>query len=269
MKKILFPTDFSDAARNAFSAALKIGKQMEAEVDVVSVFHLPFTDASSVPPEMIQKMLEESRQTCERNLASFVEGADPEVLGKSEALYGVFISTEVTDYAKYNHYDLIVMGTKGERNALEKLMGSVTTQTMMHAPCPVLAIPKEAKPEQFKRIAYATAFEKADNHAVDELLAFSRTIGASLHFIHVETDPDIGGEGEMIEMKDYPVYFSDFTIVNSRNVQEGLDRFIQEKEMDILALFIPKRRLWERLFHQSVTKRMTFHTKVPLLIFHA
>jgi nucleotide-binding universal stress UspA family protein len=269
MKKILFPTDFSEAAKNAFQAALKVARQMGAQLDVVSVFHLPFTDASSVPPEMIQKMLEESRQSCERNLAEFTAAADPGILGKTEALYGVFISTEVTDYAKYNHYDLIVMGTKGERNALEKMMGSVTTQTMMHAPCPVLAIPLESQAQKFTRIAYATAFEKSDNHAVEELLAFSRTIGASVHFVHVETDPDIGSEGEMIEMKEYPVYFSDFTIVNSHEITKGLDQFIQEKDMDILALFIPKRRLWERLFHQSITKKMTFHTKVPLLIFHA
>lgn len=268
MKKILFPTDFSEAAQHAFKAARRIAKQMGATIDVISVFNLPFTDASSVPPEMIQKMLEENQQNCNKNLDAFTQEAEEKVLGNKEALYGVFISTEVTDYAKQNEYDLIIMGTKGERNTLEKMLGSVTTQTMMHAPCPVLAIPLEARIETLNRIAYATAFEKSDNHAVDQLLRFTKTLGASVHFVHVETHSDIGSEGEMIEMEDYPVYFSDFTIVNSTDVVSGLDRFIEEKDMHILALFIPKRRLWERLFHQSLTKKMTFHAQVPLLVFH-
>lgn len=268
MKKILFPTDFSSAASHAFRGARKLAAQMGATIDVISVFNLPFTDASSVPPEMVQKMLSENQQTCEKNLHDFSSQAEKELIGETEAVYGVFISTEITDYARQKDYDLIIMGTKGERNALEKMLGSVTTQTMMHAPCPVMAIPEDARIESFSRIAYATAFEKSDHHAVDQLLTFSKTMKGTVHFVHVETHSDIGGEGEMIEMEDYPVYFSDFTIVNSKDVISGLDTFIKKKDMDILALFIPKRRLWERLFHHSITKKMTFHTQIPLLVFH-
>ncbi len=270
MKKILFPTDFSECAANAFQYTVHLAQNLGAQLDVVSVYHLPFTDAGNVPPEMIQQMLKERRNQTESQLKSFIAEAKKtyDAIG-TYSLYGVFISTEIIDHAGYNDYDLIAMGTKGQRNAIEKMLGSVTTQTMMHAKCPVLAIPSDAQfGEGIQHIAFATAFEKSDHNALSQLLSFAEMMNASIHFVHVETSPGIGKEDEMIEMKDYPNYFTDFTIVNSKSISKGVERFLKEKQQDLLALFIPKRRLWERLFHHSVSKEITFQAQVPLLVFH-
>jgi hypothetical protein len=68
--------------------------------------------------------------------------------------------------------------------------------------------------------------------------------------------------------KGYPYHFTDFSVINNYSVMEGLDDYMVKRDIDWLALFIPQRRLLERLFHTSFTKRMTFHTTVPLLVFH-
>jgi hypothetical protein len=49
------------------------------------------------------------------------------------------------------------MGMKGEHQRLDKWMGSVTTNLMMKAPCPVLAIPEKATYEGIKKITLATS----------------------------------------------------------------------------------------------------------------
>ena len=41
MKKLLFPTDFSETANNAFVYALKMAKSIDAEVIVLHVYDLP------------------------------------------------------------------------------------------------------------------------------------------------------------------------------------------------------------------------------------
>ena len=59
MKKILFPTDFSDCAAHAFRYVQELASGLGATVDLLHVFHLPIGDASSVPPEYIQEMLDD------------------------------------------------------------------------------------------------------------------------------------------------------------------------------------------------------------------
>ncbi len=59
----------------------------------------------------------------------------------------------------------------------------------------------------------------------------------------------------------------EYTKVTNPSVVEGLESYLEQKPMDVLSLYIPKRRLWERLFHFRTSKSMAFHTKIPLLVF--
>ncbi|RMG80305.1 MAG: universal stress protein [Bacteroidetes bacterium] len=268
MKKILFPTDFSPAAQNAFEYAMKLAADLDAKVDLLSVYSLPFADSGSIPPEYINTMLEEKEKNVRKKLEDFTQGFHNGNLGELITKYGIFVYQDVIDLAREGNYDLIVMGTKGERSAFEKILGSVTTHTMMNAPCPVLAVPKSSRYKTIENIAYATDFVPKDQAAVQQLAKFAERLGAKIHFVHVETDPDLGRLEDYVEIEKYPFEFSDFTLLNEHSVVEGMDEFIDRKKIDVLALFIPKRSLWERLFHRSFTKQMTFHAKTPLLVFH-
>ena len=269
MKKILFPTDFSKAAENAYRFAVSLAEEMEATIDVVHIYHLPFVDATNVPPEYIEEMLDEKRNLVTERLKEFVSKEPVDQLGEQLVVYGIFIPQEIEDLVKDKNYDLLIMGTRGEHHSqLEKFMGSVTTHTMMQAACPVLAIPEEANWKDIRRIAYATNFEPEDTKAADQLMSFAGVLAAEVHFVHVETTPKIGKMEDYISLANYPYSFTDFAIVNSPSVMEGIDHYIKDRKIDLLALFIPERRLWEKLFHSSLTKKMTFHTKTPLLIFH-
>ncbi len=268
MKKILFPTDFSLAAKKAFGFAVALARQMDAKIDVLNIYHLPFIDATNVPPEYVDEMLEEKRKVVKENLREFVKEQPASLIGELIASYGIFIPEEIKDLVKENKYDLIVMGTKGEHHSkLEKIMGSVTTHTMLQSDCPVLAVPEEARWDELNKIAFATDFEIKDYNAVNRLMDFAAMLAAEVHFVHVETDPKIGQMEDCISLPNYPFQFSEFAVVNSPTVMEGIDKYIKEKRIDLLALFIPKRRLWERLFHTSFTKKMTFHSRTPLLVF--
>ena len=168
MRKILFPTDFSPASDNALEFALKLAEKLNATVDLMNVYHLPVADASSVPPEYIEKMLEDKKKLVEAKLESFVHGCNALHIGELKAVYGIFIYHEIADLARFGEYDLILMGTKGEHNPMDRLLGTVTTHTMLQAPCPVMAIPREASFRKIQHIAYATDFKITDEHAVGQ-----------------------------------------------------------------------------------------------------
>ncbi len=269
MNRILFPTDFSKASKNALQTAVRLAEDLSARMDIVHVYHLPFMDASNVPPDYLEDMLGEKERLVYQKLEEMASGVEADVLGSLKAVYGLFIPEEIHDLVKKEGYDLVVMGTRGENHrALEKAIGSITTHTMMSAPCPVLAVPEEFEPAQLRRFAFATDFEPGDEPAVRQLQSIAAKLQADVHFVHVETKPSIGPAKSVIRLEEYPFRGADFILINDVDVLQGLDTFIRSKDIDTLCLYIPHRRLWERLFHNSFTKKMTFHTRIPLLVFH-
>ena len=268
MKRILFPTDFSPAAANAFLYAHALAESLGARIDLINVFHIPIGDASNIPPEYIQRMLEEAEADTTERLKEFARPCEgSSACGEPKPVYGLFTAVEICEFALQNGYDLIAMGTKGKRSALEKLMGSVTTDVMMKAHCPVLAIPADANYKAVSHIAYATAFEPSDEHAVEHLMELAGHLKANVHFVNVNTDSPRQFIQDISMDKEGPYHFTDFSIVHHNSVEEGLEDYIRQRSIDWLALFIPPRRLWERLFHTSFTKKMTFQARVPLLVF--
>jgi nucleotide-binding universal stress UspA family protein len=268
MKKILFPTDFSKTAGHAFKYAQAFAQEINGIIDVMHVFHLPIADAGSIPPHLIDELLAEQRRNALLQLKQFTQDCPDDLLGSLKADYGLFVFQEVTDTARHGHYDLIIMGTKGTHNQLETLLGSVTTHIMMQGPCPVLAIPEGALYQGISRIAYATDFESSDQPAVEMLIEFASLLTANIHFVHVESKSSEEETNLTETMGESPLLFTDFTVIKSSSVMEGLDHYIEDAKIDVLALFIPRRRLWERLFHSSFTKKMAFHSQTPLMVFH-
>ena len=57
MKNILFPTDFSEAANNAFVYALKLAEQFDAKITTLHVYELPKVRGTAMP-NTIQEIYE-------------------------------------------------------------------------------------------------------------------------------------------------------------------------------------------------------------------
>lgn len=261
MKKILFPTDCSTLSHNAFLYAVELAKILKVKIDVLSIFHLPMADASAMPPEYIEQMIDERRKATTKNIAQFIDGKEKYV-DELRADYGIFVATEIYEAAGDKEYDLIVMGTKGSHNAFEKLMGSVTTQVMMHAPCPVLAIPECAEFKPIKKAVYATDFHLKDPEMVLQLLSICNALGATVNYVHVNKNAE-EPSSKVKTLAD----FAEVDHVNNPSVEEGLNDYIEKNDIDLLALFMPRRGLWERLFHSSFTKKIALHTHLPILVF--
>jgi len=268
MKKILFPTDFSEAAAIALDYAVAFANHVGATIDIMTIYNIPIDVAETVYPHTIDPLIAEKRKAVQQQLEKLTAKYPNHIIGDRKAEYGLFIYQEVVDTAGSGNYDCIIMGAKGETDGIDKLMGNVTSHTMMQAPCPVLAVPQDAQYKPIKKIAYATDFIPEDQNAVSQLLKFSKLLDASIHLVHIEEKGRGHKENDEKVLDHYPVKFADFTIVNAESIEAGINNFIELEEIDILCLFVPKRRIWERLFHSSFTKKMTLHSKIPLLTFH-
>ena len=147
VKKILMAIDKSEYKDKITVYAVMLAKVLGADVTAIHVLDkssLGFVGGllSYYRGGKIEAYVDALKKQAEELLA------EAEVLGKEE---GVRINVEVLvhspsitegiiDYAKRNDMDLIVVGTKGVTGVEKFLMGSVASNVIAHAHCPVIAI---------------------------------------------------------------------------------------------------------------------------------
>ena len=144
LKKILYPTDFSEYSLAALPYAVRLTQQNDAELFCVHVVEMPqeeyltseYMVPLNVPHVPEDKVLRNARARMERFMAENLSGIDRVT---SRVLKGIpFI--EIIRYAREQSIDLIVIGTHGHSALAAMLLGTVAEKVVRKAPCPVLTV---------------------------------------------------------------------------------------------------------------------------------
>lgn len=142
MRNILFASDFSKASRRAFTTAIKTAKTSGATLTIVHVIapFVPIGPDQYVGPETWEQIEEQSRKWATRQLGRLAERAKAAgvrvkvLLGEGQA------AREVTRCARKLHADLVVIGTHGRTGFAKLLLGSIASQIVATAKCPVMTV---------------------------------------------------------------------------------------------------------------------------------
>lgn len=143
LKKILFCTDFSDNAMQAFWTALAVvpegGRLHFMHVLPVNPYYHP-EFISFIAPQNIQDF---HRQLRERAEKIFREQYLPRTGGvKTEMVVREGMEArEIVNYAVSEKMDLIVMGTHGVSGIEHAFMGSIAEKVLRASPIPVMVVP--------------------------------------------------------------------------------------------------------------------------------
>lgn len=286
MRNILVPTDFSDHSDNACQYALRLAAKLNARISLVHYFSDMLVD-TEMPPEnelvgsqrISEEILHATDQQAKASLEELHFKLSDQV--RKEHISGVVIEhafiwgnpeTGISESCENETYDVIVMGTSGKGNNFFR--GSVALKTIKEAPIPVLVIPPDSQFKEIGLILYATNFETADYQAVKRLchlFAAFHPMVCCLHIAEDGTSPELVSKMDQLQQQltiQCPDLKLSFEIVENKDIEEGLEEFLNEKQVAIIALMKHERNLLEKIFSQSVTKNILFHTKIPMLSFH-
>lgn len=278
IKTILFPTDFSDTAQNAFRYCLKLADAYEADIQLLHVIY-PEYEALDLPV-MAAQATKEKAEAAKTISKQFVELAltQLQTTGQLRNLPVIHSEVEIgtpsniiADIAKRDEADLIVMGTKGAHNTLERLWGSVTSAVIERAPCHVWVVPEHAAYAEIDIAAFATDLNEADPYHIWEYGKLLDPFHPILHCVHVDEEHslehtiDFASLGKFFEHH-APALQINFHTLSGNSVSGALEEFAKIHEIDILAMYAPQHNWFSRLFQRSETQAMAFKTKVPLLL---
>ncbi len=143
LKKILFPTDYSDPSKEALKYAMGFAMERGAELIALHVINEQFLSEGLNLPRVvsIDDLEKEMTREAERRMDEFfsdVVGLDKVALKKVILNGKPFV--EIIKYARENDVDLIVIGTHGRSGIEHIIFGSTAEKVVRKAPCPVLSV---------------------------------------------------------------------------------------------------------------------------------
>ena len=274
MKKILFPTDFSETANNAFLYALNLAKSIDAQVYVLHVYELPMI-TGSLSAGLIQNVYETvelgSFDNFKDNIPQLRQIADDNGLNEIPIKFileeGNFLYI-LREIIGEESVDFVVMGTDGNTGIEKMLFGSNTINAITSMKVPILSVPHGMSFKGFKNIGFTTVFDQKDKDALKYLIEIANRHHAKIHCMHVSKD----GKFNQQAMKDWQDQFAGDPIVfevyhDADPVNAVLD-FIKEKQIDLLTVVSRNKGFFDKIFSPGFTKKIANKNITPLFVFH-
>ncbi len=270
--KILIPTDFSVQAEFAYLMVKKLEEKTAIEIHFLHVLDVPDTVSMSASGniqtcgEIDVNYVIKQKEIAERKLANL------------KTLYGNHIQTHlllgkvtdaILDFSEANHFDMIVMGTKGAWGIKEKLSGSETQIIARRSKIPLLSLMCDRSDLVIQHILLVHDF---NNPAPEDLKLMHKLIsafGTKLHLLQI-TSGNAAAEKTAVEdnMKKFAALnnISNFEchLINDKDVENGVIHFNQMINMDIICIGTYGKG---GIFHQSATEKLINHLFKPIISF--
>lgn len=149
LKKILWPTDFSEPADEGLKIAIELATQFSAELFLVHVVApMPTMQGAAAPTGFhIPTVLEELHESAKKSLDEIQQKRIPAEIKAHTCVVDGKPAHEIVQLAAREKIDLIVIPTQGESGWQRFFFGSVAEKVVRLADCPVLTIraPEEEK----------------------------------------------------------------------------------------------------------------------------
>ncbi|MBQ4820928.1 universal stress protein [Aquimarina sp. MMG016] len=278
MKNILLPTDFSDNARNAINYAMEFFKN-----ELCTFYILNVQKASSYTTDDL--MVAPANTTIHQSVISDAKKKLDIIVEELKTAYSQenYTFHSLTDYDVFTDairqavqakdIDLIIMGTNGATGAAEVVFGSNTLNVIRKVDCPIIAIPQGFIFKPLKKVLFT--IDNGDHfitEGIEPLMDVLVKYKSSLRILKIKEDETVT-VAEFDDKKHMKAFFKDInhTFHSIINVPTALaiNSFVQIMNVDMTAMFIKRETFLERFFKGSETSKISYGTRVPLLIMHS
>lgn len=271
MESILILTDFSDAAFHAARYACVFADIFKSKR--VILFHA-YQVISAVSNEPIARVgkegwHEESMQKME-DLQKIIKQFLPASTEVSFLVKEIDLVEGVKALAKEGRIDLIVMGITGKTNIEKVLIGSNTIRIMRNIRYPLLIVPKNTSTDIPKKVLLAIDLKEVEEKtSVPSLIELLDTMEAKLLVVNVaEKEQDVPKLKKEITALHATLdqYQPEFHYLSSPDTVETIDAFAINNGAGLLITLHTQHSGLSSLFHKSVSRKLAWHSQIPLLV---
>lgn len=277
MNNILFLTDFSEVAENAFIYALSLAYRANAELHILHIVPIiePDDPAEENRIHPFAKLYNNNLEAEE--WAEFkAEAAKLELIATQSKHLDVsvvfhfqkgYFLEEVQQFSNKLAIELIVMGSSGTKTIEKQFFGSHTTEILDLLNIPILAVPEGVNFNGVENFTLAVLLDKKEKQVLVHLHDTIKKLGLNFRCVHVagskqQVELKVKQWQEMTRLADTIV-----DIVYDGDVKRGLERYMKENRTDVLCILHRDLSPFKRIFKLNHSKIFLWEVQTALLLF--
>jgi nucleotide-binding universal stress UspA family protein len=260
MHRVIVPVDFSETSLNAarYTAQMLAGKkdalailynnyESEDDYDVVVGYQ------ESLKKEFLAKGVEQVEYENEM-------GGD--------------LIENIARLAHTSRATLIVMGITGKSEIRQVMFGSNTLKLVDKNLLPVMIIPPDATYKGINNVVFTSDFKNVEATTPSELIsAVLEIFNPMLHIVNVSKEHYVSLTEEIEQAKIvfkrlFKTFKTEFYFLTMNDFYEAVDLFVKDHNIDILVTIPKHQSNAASLFKSSHTKRLAYHSRIPILAAH-
>lgn len=276
MKNILVPTDFSEISDYGLHVAVQLAKKINGQVYLLNLIAPPTGNTFAVTGDVTKTYAHEE----DRFVAELmrVNTENMKNIATAHAKDGIHINTQIKveswqdgikDAINTLNIDLVVMGTSGETDFTEYLVGNHTEQVIKISHRPVLTVRDYFTNFNVNNIVLATDLKIEANDAIERIKRFAEALNAKILLLHVSKDDDHSVNETETALRNFADvhHLSNFTVnvVKHSDEVEGIRKFSRAQKADVVAVITHGRSGIAHMLKGSISEDVIKEANVPVL----
>jgi nucleotide-binding universal stress UspA family protein len=260
MHRIIIPIDFSETSLNAarFTSKMLAGKE-----NTTAILYNNYESEDDY--DVVVGYQESLKKEFQKNGVLNVE---------YENELGGDLIENISRLAHTMRATMIVMGITGKSEVRQAMFGSNTLKLVDKNLYPVMIVPPDAVYKGIENVAFASDFKDVEAHTPAALISsVLELFNPMLHIVNVNREHYVSlteevEAGKAAFRRMFSAFRTEFYFITRNDFYEALDTFIKDYNIDVL-LTIPKHQSNAvSLFKSTHTKRLAYHSRIPILAAH-
>lgn len=260
MHRVIIPVDFSETSLNA---ARYTAKMLSGIEDAVAILYTNYesNDDFDVCTNYQESLKKEFLRAGVKNV-------------ECEKEMGGDLIANISRMAHTMRATLIVMGITGKSAIRAAMFGSNTLKLIDKNLYPVMIIPPDATYTGFNNVAFASDFKNVEAVTPSALIiSVLEMFNPKLHIVHVNKEVYVSLPAELQEGKNklaemFHRFNTEFYFITMNDFFDAIDNFVKDYKIDVI-ITIPKHQTnATSIFKTSHTKRLAYHSHIPILAAH-
>ena len=216
--------------------------------------------------------VEDLKKTAEIEILKFkadiFKQTNPNCIITTEVRLGVFkdelisVCERITPFA-------VIMGSQGKSKTEHFFMGSHAGNSIHHFAWPIITVPSSATYSAIKKIGIAYDFEEAmDEDLIADIKFIAQNFNASIDILNAAHLNDFNESFIFLSrtleyaLKPHVVAFH---FIASGQIEEGIIKFVEINDVDLLIVMPKHYNLFQKIFHRSHSKQLVLNCHVPVM----
>jgi nucleotide-binding universal stress UspA family protein len=271
MRKFLVPTDFSDTSKNAARYAVELASAIPDSMIILYNAYDKITPGSDGSPlsenENDRKViLEQALRNMEIELHSLSN-----IKIEYVAEVGNNLVENMARYVRNYGVSAVIMGITGATRLEQIFIGSNTLNFVSEGVCPVIIVPPNARFKKVENVMFISDFKNvASTTPVKSIKEILDIFNPTLHIVNVDSEHYVElTEEYRVERNKLETIFQDFSpqfsFIRMFDFLDAINTFANDRKIDLIITIPRKHSYLSGLFRSSHTKKLVYHSHIPIL----